>query len=179
MPLHCCTSIIKVKMNCCFVLVFLLCGLARRIHLNINYNYNYVGPMYTTSDITPSSQLALLMCPSFDYKYFPACPNIVAGWKATKYQQLRSTDKKGPVIVTTLLLMQAGDINPNPGPNNDALSCKDCNCTKVDHKEALHKYYDDIMTAINCAGQNTMKMDNQHKGHHFNRPGWKEFASDL
>ena len=28
----------------------------------------------------------------------------------------------------------------------DALSCKDCNCTKVDHKEALHKYYDDIMT---------------------------------
>ena len=30
----------------------------------------------------------------------------------------------------------------------DALSCKDCNCTKVDHKEALHKYYDDIMTAI-------------------------------
>ena len=61
----------------------------------------------------------------------------------------------------------------------DALSCKDCNCTKVDHKEALHKYYDDIMTAINCAGQNTMKMDNQHKGHHFNRPGWKEFASDL
>ena len=63
----------------------------------------------------------------------------------------------------------------------DALSCKDCNCrpTKVDHKEALHKYYDDIMTAINCAGQNTMKMHNQHKGHHFNRPGWKEFASDF
>ena len=24
-----------------------------------------------------------------------------------------------------------------------------------------------------------MKMHNQHKGHHFNRPGWKEFASDL
>ena len=43
----------------------------------------------------------------------------------------------------------------------EALSCKDCNCTKVDHKEALHKYYDDIMTAIHCAGQNTMKMDNQ------------------
>ena len=116
MPLHCCTSIIKVKMNCCFVLVFLLCGLARRIHLNINYNYNYFGPMYTTSDITPSSQLTLLMCPSFDYKYFPACPNIVAGWKDKEYKQIRSTDKKGPVIVTTLLLMQAGDINPNPGP---------------------------------------------------------------
>ena len=91
-PLHfSCTSIIKVKMNCCFVLVFMLCGLACRIHLNINCNYNYiyVGPMYTTSDITPSSQLSLLMCPSFDYKHFPACPNIVAGWKAKKYQQLR------------------------------------------------------------------------------------------
>ena len=61
----------------------------------------------------------------------------------------------------------------------DALSCKDCNCTKVDHKEALHKYYDDIMTAIRCAGQNTMKMRNQHKGNNFNLPGWKEFASDL
>ena len=62
------------------------------------------------------------MCPSFDYNYFPACPNIVAGWKAKKYQQLRSTDKKGPVIVITLLLMQAGDINPNPGPNNTDLA---------------------------------------------------------
>ena len=117
-------SIIKVKLNCCVVLVFMLCVLARRIHLNINCNYNYVGPMYTTSDINPSSQLSLLMCPSFDYNYFPACPNIVAGWKAKKYQQLRSTDKKGPVIVTTLLLMQAGDINPNPGPNNT--SCAIC-----------------------------------------------------
>ncbi len=48
----------------------------------------------------------------------------------------------------------------------DALSCKDCNCTKVDHKEALHKYYDDIMR-------------NQHKGNNLNLPGWKEFASDL
>ena len=61
----------------------------------------------------------------------------------------------------------------------DAMSCKDGNCTKVDHKEALHKYYDDIMTAIRCAGQNTMKMRNQHKGNNFNLPGWKEFASDL
>ena len=62
-----------------------------------------------------------------------------------------------------------------------ALSCKDCNyyCTKVDHKEALHKYYDDTMTAIRCAGQNTMKMRNQPKGNNFNLPGWKEFASDL
>ena len=107
-------------MNGCFVLVFMLCGLARRIHLNINCrpNYDYVGPMYTTSDITPSSQLSLLMCPRFDCKYFPACSNFVAGLEAKKYQQLRSTDKKGPLIVTTLLLVQAGDINPNPGPNN-------------------------------------------------------------
>ena len=63
------------------------------------------------------------MCPRFDYKYCPAYANIVAGWKAKKYQQLRSTDKKGPVIVTTLLLMQAGDINPNPGPNNTCAIC--------------------------------------------------------
>ena len=62
---------------------------------------------------------------------------------------------------------------------SDALSCKDCNCTNVDHKEALHKYYYDIMTAIRCAGQKTMKMRNQHKGNNFNLPGWKEFASDL
>ena len=61
----------------------------------------------------------------------------------------------------------------------DALSCKDCNCTRVDHKEALQKYYDDTMTAIRCAGQNTMKMRNQHNGNNFNLPGWKEFASDL
>ena len=142
MPLLCCTSIIKVKMNCCFVLVFLLCGLARRVHLNINYNYNYVGPMYTTSDITPSSQLTLLMCPSFDYKYFPACPSIVAGWKAKKYQQLRSTDKKGPVIVTTLLLMQAGDINPNPGPNNT--SCAICD------KSVLSNHRATLCNKCNC-----------------------------
>ena len=69
--------------------------------------------------------------------------------------------------------------------------CKHCHCCgccnmekqnnqiKVDHKEALHKYYDDIMTAIRCAGQNTMKMRNEHKGNNFNLPGWKEFASDL
>ena len=71
------TSIIKVKMNGCFVLVFMLCGLARRISVNINDNY--VGPSYTISDVPPSSQLSLLMCPSFDYKYFSAEPNIVAG----------------------------------------------------------------------------------------------------
>ena len=121
-------------MNGCFVLVFMLCGLARRIHLNINCNYNYVGPMYTTSDITPSSQLSLLMCPSFDYKYFPASSNFVAGLKAKKYQQLRSTDKKRPVIVTTLLLMQAGDINPNPGRNNT--SCVICDISVLSNHRA-------------------------------------------
>ena len=79
--------------------------------------------MHTTSDIIPSSQLTLLMCPRLDYKYFPACANIVAGWKAKKHQQLRSTDKKGPVIITNLLIMQAGDINPNHGPNNTCAIC--------------------------------------------------------
>ena len=77
------TSIIRVKMNGCFVLVFMICGFARRISLNITDHY--VGPSYTTSDEPPSSQLSLLMCPSFDYKYFPADPNIVAGWKTKTY----------------------------------------------------------------------------------------------
>ena len=89
---------------------------------------------YTISDITLSSQLSLLMCPSFDYKYFPACPNIVASWKARRYQQLRSTDKKGPVIVTTLLLMQAGDINRNPGPTNT--SCAICDKSVLSNHRA-------------------------------------------
>ena len=49
MPLHLsCTIIIKVKMNGCFVLVFIVCGLARSIHLNINCNYNYVEPVHVT-----------------------------------------------------------------------------------------------------------------------------------
>ena len=51
-----------------------------------------------------------------------------------KYQQLRSTDKKGPVIVTTLLLMQAGDINPNPGPNNT--SCAICDKSVLSNHRA-------------------------------------------
>ena len=52
-------------------------------------------------------------------------------------------------------------------PTN-ALSCKDCNCTKVDHKEALHKYYDDIMTAIGLCRSEYNGMLNQNKGNIFN-----------
>ena len=39
----------------------------------------------------------------------------------------------------------------------DVLLCKDCNCTNVEHKVALQKYYDSRMCAITTAGQNTIK----------------------
>ena len=53
----------------------------------------------------------------------------------------------------------------------DILLCKDCNCAKVKHKEALNKYYDDIICAITSAGQNTIKTHNPSKGYNLNRPG--------
>ena len=95
------TSIIKVKMNCCLDRVLMLCGFARRISVNINDNY--VGPSYTTSDVPPSSQVSLLICPSFDYKYFPADPNIVAGWKTKTYSR---TPVERPPSPTTIHLIR-------------------------------------------------------------------------
>ena len=43
----------------------------------------------------------------------------------------------------------------------DVILCKDCNCNNVEHKEALNKYYDDIMFAITSAGQTTIKTRGQ------------------
>ena len=60
----------------------------------------------------------------------------------------------------------------------DAILCKDCNCNNVEHKEALNKYYDDIMFAITSAGQTTIKTRNRSNGKNHNRPGWNEFASE-
>ena len=57
--------------------------------------------------------------------------------------------------------------------------CKDCNCNNVEHKEALDKCYNGIMCSITSAGQNTMKTRNRSNGKNLNRPGWKEFASEL
>ena len=61
----------------------------------------------------------------------------------------------------------------------DVLSCKDWNCTNVEHKVALQKYYDNIMCAITTASQNSIKTNKPSKGKNVNLPGWKEFASDL
>ena len=61
----------------------------------------------------------------------------------------------------------------------DVLLCKDCNCTNVEHKVALQKYYDNIMCAITTASQNSIKTNKPSKGKNVNLPGWKEFASDL
>ena len=61
----------------------------------------------------------------------------------------------------------------------DVIMCKDCNCNNVEHKEALKKYDDDIMFAITSAGQNTIKTRNRSNGENLNRPGWKEFASEM
>ena len=61
----------------------------------------------------------------------------------------------------------------------DVILCKDCNCNNVEHKEALNKYFDDIMFAITSAGQTTIKTRNRSNGKNLNRPGWKEFASEL
>ena len=58
----------------------------------------------------------------------------------------------------------------------DAILCKNCN--NVEHKEALNKYYDDIIFAITSAGQNTIKTRKRSNGKKHNRPGWNEFASE-
>ena len=44
----------------------------------------------------------------------------------------------------------------------DVLLCKDCNCTNVEHKVALQKYYDNIMCAITTASQNSIKTNKQY-----------------
>ena len=60
-----------------------------------------------------------------------------------------------------------------------ALLCKDCNCTNDSHKVALNKVYDDVVAAITMASQNSIHTHGVSRGNDFNRPGWKEFASDL
>ena len=61
----------------------------------------------------------------------------------------------------------------------DVLLCKDCNCTKVEHKVALQIYYNNITCAITTASQNGIKTNKPSKRKNINLPGWKEFASDL
>ena len=39
---------------------------------------------------------------------------------------------------------------------NDALLCKDCSCTDVNHKHALNQFHDDMVAAVNMADQNTL-----------------------
>ena len=61
----------------------------------------------------------------------------------------------------------------------DALLCKDCNCTNDSHKVALNQLYGDVVAAITMASQNSIHTHGVSRGNDFNRPGWKEFASDL
>ena len=44
---------------------------------------------------------------------------------------------------------------------------------------ALNQLYDDVVAAITMASQNSIHTPGVSRGNEFNRPGWKEFASDL
>ena len=46
-------------------------------------------------------------------------------------------------------------------------------------KVALNQLYDDVVAAITMASQNSIHTPGVSRGNDFNRPGWKEFASDL
>jgi len=54
-----------------------------------------------------------------------------------------------------------------------------CTCIEVDHKAAIHKYYDDIKYALTTVSQNTIKTPKPSMSETFNMSDWKDFTSDL
>ena len=44
---------------------------------------------------------------------------------------------------------------------------------------ALNQLYDDVVATVTMASQNSIHTLGVSRGNDFNRPGWKEFASDL
>ena len=72
----------------------------------------------------------VFMAPNFDYKYYPANVNTITGFKIQSYKftsYLKLT--KHPNILaylSILMLMQSGDLHPNPGPYKPKFPCGVC-----------------------------------------------------
>ena len=60
----------------------------------------------------------------------------------------------------------------------EALLCKSDNCQNVNHNKLITRFYEDIVGALNSAGQNLLKTSRTRCKNH-NRPGWAEYCSDL
>jgi hypothetical protein len=90
---------------------------------NITVKSNY----YVTTD----SQ-SVLMAPEFTYKFFPAMYNTLAGLKVQSYKymsylkQTKQPYKLSMAYLSMLMLLQAGDLHPNPGPYQPKFPCAVC-----------------------------------------------------
>ena len=103
------------KMNYCAICILLLCGLTRRVERE--------QKTYGSESLI---SIALVMSPDSDYKYFPASTNTTAGWKSNNFYKIASLNRKHPTCFAILILMQSGDLNPNPGSYQPKFPCATC-----------------------------------------------------
>ena len=72
----------------------------------------------------------VFMAPNFDYKYYPANVNTITGFKIQSYKFTSYLKLiKHPNILaylSILMLMQSGDLHPNPGPYKPKFPCGVC-----------------------------------------------------
>ena len=108
-------TLLKSKMNYCAICILLLCGLTRMVERKTYGN---------RSESLIST--ALVMSPDFEYKYFPASTNTTAGWKSNNFDKIAHLNQKHPTCFAILIFMQAGDLNPNPGPYQPKFSYAIC-----------------------------------------------------
>ena len=104
---------------------------------------------------TANYQLPLLMSTNFDYKYFPTSPNISVCWESKYFYQLASLNQKHPTCFAILILVQAGDLNPNPGPYKPKFPCAICEkAARWDQRatccDQCNSWYH-----VNCMGMST------------------------
>ena len=55
-----------------------------------------------------------------------ASTNTTASWKSNNFYKIASLNQKHPTCFAILILMQSGDLNPNPGPYQPKFPCAIC-----------------------------------------------------
>ena len=82
--------------------------------------------------VGPDARDPLLMAPGFRYKFFPALFNTIASLRSQSFRNVMSLKQtKNPICLALaylciLLMMQSGDVHPNPGPVAPRFPCGVC-----------------------------------------------------
>ena len=137
--------------------IALLSNKVKNVDIQIRFMYKHdIGTPHISHD--------LLFAPyqDFDYKQLPANPIIIAGHKASTFYDCIAPNNKcskqnGCVTnyLFIIMLMQAGDLHPNPGPNKPKYPCAMCEKATKWGQRAVCCDQCDVWYHVDCMGMTT------------------------